>query len=75
MPSLKTYLTPFVYLPSTEKDLKSIKLRHLRDEASLYAFMCTKLDVLSSPSLGRSNDPRSRGVPMDKLKEIGVSIV
>lgn len=71
MPTVETYLTPFVYLPSTEKGVEAIKLRLLRDEASLYASMCAKLDRLSSPALGHSNDPRSRGISQEKL--LGVS--
>lgn len=59
MPSLQTYLTPFVYLPSTEKDVRAIKLRLLRDEASLYAYICAQLDILSVP-ITQSSDPRAR---------------
>lgn len=65
-PTLQTYLMPFVYLPNTEKNVSAIKLRLLRDEASVYAYICAQLDMLSAPMI-QSADPRSRQLPREKL--------
>ena len=41
MPSLQEFLTPFTMNVGTDRDVKAVKLRCLRDEASLYAYICS----------------------------------
>ena len=66
MPSLQNFLTPYVYMPNTERDVKAVKLRHLKEEASLYAYICTQLDMLGAP-LAKSQDPRLKQMPLEKF--------
>ena len=73
-PSLETFLTPYVYMPDTDRDIKAISLRHLREEASLYAYICSLLDQFGAPR-AQSNDPRLKQLPLDKFSATSTLII
>ena len=69
MATMTEYLRPYAYVPTNERDIRSVKLRVLRDEACLYAQICSKLDILASPAVTQSKDPRSRRFPQERIDQ------
>ena len=77
LPSLQTYLTPYqstASQTSNGKDSKTCKLEQLKEEACLYAYICSQLDLLTA-QLVKSADPRIKLLPKQRMEAAADGII